>query len=171
VTKTLPPILNAKLHQEEQPLRKRQAIIWDLDGTLNLSQPQARFNWKDTAHCNEVMANAKANWPMISLLNALYNQVGAKPGSAGVAFLLCTGRPEAYKSITTAWLKTHKAKIDHVIMRPDEDDRPDAEVKRDMLRSIQDEFEVWFVVEDRACVTKMWRDEGLMCLQCAEGNY
>jgi hypothetical protein len=39
-----------------------------------------------------------------------------------------------------------------------------------MLAGI-DETKVLFVVEDRNRVVEMWREEGLVCLQCAPGEF
>jgi hypothetical protein len=39
-----------------------------------------------------------------------------------------------------------------------------------MLAGI-DKRKVLFVVEDRNRVVEMWREEGLVCLQCAPGEF
>jgi hypothetical protein len=41
--------------------------------------------------------------------------------------------------------------------------------KREMLGDI--DSRILFVVEDRSRVVKMWRSEGLVCLQCAPGEF
>jgi hypothetical protein len=45
-----------------------------------------------------------------------------------------------------------------------------AMVKREMLTGI-DKGKVLLVVEDRTRVVQMWREEGLVCLQCAPGEF
>jgi len=42
--------------------------------------------------------------------------------------------------------------------------------KREMLQGI-DRKKILFVVEDRSRVVEMWRGEGLVCLQCAPGEF
>jgi hypothetical protein len=60
---------------------------------------------------------------------------------------------------------------DHdLLLRKDNDRRADGVVKREMLAAI-DKSRILFVVEDRSRVVEMWRSEGLVCLQCAPGEF
>lgn len=36
---------------------------------------------------------------------------------------------------------------------------------------VKGKYDVLFCVDDRKQVTDMWRRNGLICLQCAEGNF
>ena len=57
-------------------------------------------------------------------------------------------------------------------MRGDKDNRPDSEIKQDILKQLQKEGkEILFVVDDRQSVVDMWRANGITCLQCKKGNY
>lgn len=57
-------------------------------------------------------------------------------------------------------------------MRSDGDMRPDVSVKRELLRAIEREgFSPWLTIDDRSSVVSMWREEGLTCLQVAEGDF
>ena len=56
------------------------------------------------------------------------------------------------------------------MLRPDGDRRTDVIVKREMLAGL-DRSKILFVVEDRSGVVEMWRSEGLVCLQCAPGEF
>jgi hypothetical protein len=59
-----------------------------------------------------------------------------------------------------------------LLMRRDGDRRQDAVVKREALQDIRGRgYHPTIAIEDRDQVVKMWREEGLTCLQCAEGNY
>jgi len=42
--------------------------------------------------------------------------------------------------------------------------------KQEMLAGI-DRDRVLFIVEDRSSVVDMWRAQGLVCLQCAPGEF
>ncbi len=55
-------------------------------------------------------------------------------------------------------------------LRKDNDRRSDTEVKRELLATL-DKSKILFVVEDRSRVVEMWRSEGLVCLQCAPGEF
>lgn len=55
-------------------------------------------------------------------------------------------------------------------LRTDGDRRSDVIVKREMLRQF-DRRKIAFVIEDRSRIVAMWRAEGLICLQCAPGEF
>lgn len=38
-------------------------------------------------------------------------------------------------------------------------------------KNIKDKYDVLFAIDDRSSVVDMWRDLGLVCLQCAEGAF
>jgi phosphoglycolate phosphatase-like HAD superfamily hydrolase len=101
--------------------------------------------------------------PMVDLLNALKRDF---------PIALCSGRPETYRTKTVTWLKRHSITFEALYLRKAGDQRSDDIVKREMLNCIRaDGLEPWIAVEDRASVVKMWRAEGLICLQCADGNF
>lgn len=82
--------------------------------------------------------------------------------------VLCSGRPEKCRAATLAWLNKHDVYFTTLYMRPDDDTRPDHVVKRQLLAGIrEDGFEPFVVIDDRQSVVDMWREEGLICLQCA----
>lgn len=57
-------------------------------------------------------------------------------------------------------------------MRPAGDYRPDQIVKRELYEAhIAGQYDVLFCVDDRNSVVAMWRELGLTCLQCAEGDF
>ncbi len=66
--------------------------------------------------------------------------------------------------------KKERVKYHELRLRKSGDRRIDVIVKREMLAGI-DETKVLFVVEDRNRVVEMWREEGLVCLQCAPGEF
>lgn len=85
-----------------------------------------------------------------------------------------TGRYEACRPQTEAWLEEHEL-TDYngyacpLRMRPlDEREDPDHIVKE---RFIAKYGKPDLVFEDRQSVVDMWRRNGIMCAQVAEGNY
>ncbi len=51
------------------------------------------------------------------------------------------------------------------------DMRPDWIVKKQLLWEIRKEFDPLIAIDDRNSVVKMWREEGIQCLQAAEGDF
>ena len=72
---------------------------------------------------------------------------------------------------TEEWLKVNDIPFHGLYMRGLGDARSDTDVKRDIYNTHFADKKVWFVLEDRDKVVKMWRDLGLSCMQVAEGEY
>lgn len=57
-------------------------------------------------------------------------------------------------------------------MRGDSDRRADDIVKRELLARMRaDNFDPASAIDDRRRVVEMWRSEGLICAQVAEGDF
>jgi hypothetical protein len=142
-----------------------EIIIFDIDGTLaDISERvhHIRRKPKNWNAFNEGMAKDKAIRSMVRLCNILY--------SSGLYIVLCSGRNEKNRSETIAWLKAQGVNYHELLLRKDEDFRTDSIVKREILGTL-DKSRILFVVEDRSRVVEMWRSEGLVCLQCAPGEF
>lgn len=137
---------------------KYPAIICDLDKTLCLLGDRDPY---DSERCDEDLPNM----PVVRLLEAMHKD--------GVHLVFVSGRKSTnvvrYK--TKFWLKEHvptlrRGKPYVLLMREPLDDRADHLVKLEMYRtSIQDMYEVLFVLDDRPSVVRMWRALGLTVLQ------
>ena len=77
-----------------------------------------------------------------------------------------------FKVETVEWLKKHDVPYTDLFMRSDKDYRDDTVVKREIFeQKIKPFYEVLFAIDDRAKVVKMWREAGLVCLQCDWGEF
>jgi hypothetical protein len=92
--------------------------------------------------------------------------------------MLLTGRNEKYRHITLKWLRDAELdfSFEELIMRPDFDYRPDAEVKIELLEKRFGGKEnvlnnIWFALEDRDQVVEEFRNYGLTVLQPTIGGY
>ena len=143
----------------------QEIVIFDIDGTLaDVSQrihhlQKKPKNWKAFF---KGMAQDKAIHSMVRLCNILYE--------SGIRIILCSGRSEEHRKETVQWLAQQKVKYQELRLRRDGDRRSDTVVKREMLAGL-DKNKILFVVEDRSRVVEMWRSEGLVCLQCAPGEF
>ena len=73
---------------------------------------------------------------------------------------------------TIKWLNDNGIKFDDLYMRFTNDLRKDSIVKQEIYEMcIKDKYNVLFVLDDRDQVVNMWREQGLKCLQVAEGNF
>lgn len=140
-----------------------KAAIFDIDGTL-----------ADCRHRLHHVVGAKRDWPSFfgemdkdSIIEPL-RDLALTLSAGDYAVVLCSGRPETYRAVTEAWLDRHDVPRCALYMRPENDTRPDHIVKSQILDGIlKDGFEIAFVIDDRQSVVDMWRDRGLLCLQCA----
>jgi predicted secreted acid phosphatase len=143
----------------------KEIVIFDIDGTLaDVSERLHHLQKKpkDWDSFFQGMAQDKAIQSLVRLCNILY--------SAGIQIILCSGRSEEHRQETVAWLAKQGVPYHELLLRKDGDRRSDVVVKRELLAKI-DKSRVLFVVEDRSRVVEMWRAEGLVCLQCAPGEF
>ncbi len=142
-----------------------ELVICDIDGTLADVSERIHHLKKKPENWNAFfagMAQDKAVHSMVRLCNILR--------ASGVRITLCSGRSEEHRDETVKWLAEHGVNYHDLLLRKDRDRRSDTVVKREMLGSL-DKDKILFVVEDRSRVVEMWRSEGLVCLQCAPGEF
>lgn len=142
-----------------------EIVIFDIDGTLADVSERIHHVKKKPKNWNaffQGMAQDKAIHSMVRLCNVLYE--------AGIKILLCSGRNEEHQPQTVQWLAQQGVNYHELILRRNGDMRSDTVVKREMLAGI-DRSKILFVVEDGSRVVEMWRSEGLVCLQCAPGEF
>ena len=142
-----------------------EIVIFDIDGTLADVSERIHHLKKKPKDWNAFfggMAQDKAVRSMVRLCNVLY--------ASGIQILLCSGRIEEHRQETVQWLAQKGVNYHDLRLRKDRDRRSDSVIKREMLAGI-DKSKILFVVEDRSRVIEMWRSEGLVCLQCAPGEF
>lgn len=143
-------------------------IIVDLDGTL--ADVEHRRKWVLQEPRNWDEWNARIDFDTVhdhirQLVKLFYNN--------GTRVAIVTGRFNKFRNTTINWLDKHAIPWDELHMRPDGDYRSDHEVKQDILTGLrkgQDRF-FMMALDDRDSVVKMWRANGIPCLQVAEGAF
>ena len=107
---------------------------------------------------------------------------GIKEAYPHVSIVYCSGRSENEKKTTKEWLKENyllrlckdinNEDIEHLYMRNRDDYRTDYIVKENILDfELLTRFNILFTIDDRKQVVDMWRRRGIVCLQCAEGEF
>jgi hypothetical protein len=142
------------------------AIIVDLDGTLC-----------NNDHRRHLIEGTPKDWDWFNRLcykdtvNEWCAELIARFADTH-EILFVSGRNEAYRDLTVRWLDENGFCCPSLFMRQNNDFRKDSEVKQEIYNThIKGKFNVLFCVDDRKQVVDMWRANGLVCLQCAEGNF
>ncbi|WP_298916072.1 HAD family acid phosphatase [uncultured Algimonas sp.] len=144
-------------------------VIFDMDGTLadiaHRVHHVRRKGRKDWTRFHEGISEDRPNKAVVSLYMTLWH-------SGDYDLQIVTGRNEAHRGATEDWLDRHGIPFNRVTMRADRDFRSDIVVKQEILeRFIEEGRTVLFAVDDRDGVVGMWRQNGVTCLQCADGNF
>ena len=84
--------------------------------------------------------------------------------SEGLEIVYLTGRPEAYRDVTRAWLARHGLPEGTLHMRPDRDRRPARVFKVECLRRLSRRARVAFMLDDDADVVEAVRAAGFPAL-------
>lgn len=145
-------------------------VIFDIDGTL------AQYDADRLGHLvhgveklwdefHDEMAKSGPIEPVVRLLKLLRAQ--------GEKIVLCSGRPVGWQHKTESWLDASGIPFDAIYLRQaDEDALPDPEAKANALDRIRAAgYQPWLVIDDRSSVVAFWRKAGLVCLQCAPGDF
>ena len=143
----------------------------DIDGTIADCSHRMHYiqnkpkNWKKFF---EEMVNDKPIQPVIDLVRSLTYSTQMLYWNA----VLLTGRPEKYRRETAEWLTIQFLGFNHLYMRKDGDYREDFVVKEELLNQVrQDGFNPSIAIEDRSRNVEMFRRNGLIVFQCADGNF
>lgn len=145
-------------------------VIFDIDGTIADCSHRLRYiqgpgrDW-EAFHSNEEVLADKPILTAIALLHRLL--------TAGCRVCMISGRPQSSAMATEQWLSTHVGSIAFpLFLRPDGDHRPSFEVKREGLAAAR--ARGWTPVvafEDRGSDARMYREQGILCCQVAEGLF
>jgi len=144
-------------------------IICDIDGTLadishRVGYVTGTHRDYDKFYDPALMIHDGVFEDIVNVINIL--------SDVGETIVMCSGRPEKCRDVTEEWLETAGI-YDHVrlYMRPDNDTRPDHVIKLELLHQMRaDGFKPWLAIDDRPSIVKMWRDNGITCLQCRDWN-
>lgn len=134
----------------------RDCVICDLDGTLALLNGRNPY---DASFCEQDIINIPVN----NILNNL---------NKNTKIIFVSGREDKYKSQTVKWLNKHNFINNLLFMRKSGDTTNDSIIKENIYEThIKNKYNVLFVIDDRNKVVDMWRNLGLTCFQCTEGDF
>lgn len=149
---------------------KKYAIV-DIDGTITKPGERLKYLQQEPKDWDSFYADCFDDEPHDDIVELVRNLI--QGGQYEVVF--CTGRRERCREKTEQWLYSYlefRPSRETLLMRPDGDIRPDVVVKPELVVAAGIKLdEIAFVLEDRDCVVKKWRELGVRCLQVAEGKF
>lgn len=140
---------------------KEKCVLFDFDGTLsNLNHRLHLVKDKSKFHnlCD-------CDMPDLAIMNL------CKALSHSYKIIIATCRPESVREKSEYWLKKYNVPYTELILRDDNDDRPDDVIKLDFIKYISKKYDIEFAVDDRDKVVKMFRENGIKCLQVDYGDF
>jgi len=137
---------------------KKLCVIFDLDGTVcdNSHRLHLLDKPKDWARYLDACPQDREHQAAVIIWKALLKY------GPETQIVVMTGRCETHRPQTRAWLTTRGLYYDMMVMRPEGDYRPDFEMKAELLKQIQEYYEVLCVFDDSPAVVKMLRDKGIV---------
>lgn len=142
---------------------KPLAVIFDVDGTLANVDPylhHVRGSNRDYEAFHEASVDALPNFEVVQMVNeAFFDQMH---------ILVVTSRKEVWRGLTSYWLAKNDIGHHALYMRSDDDNRPDYEVKKDILLKIKKHWNIFHAVDDNPSVIKLWEQYGIPTTKIGE---
>jgi hypothetical protein len=149
----------------------KRYTIFDLDNCI------ADDEWR-IAHIRWQKSDLNARYHEYHVLAAwdgLCNREALRAASEYGGIIIFTARPVMYRAITEQWLARNEVPYDILIMRNNDDHRPSVELKRSMLRSLPELYDVplhrvIMAYDDRMDVVDMYREHAVVAQPLAIHN-
>ena len=132
------------------------AVIIDVDGTLADVASIRHYVLDDPRNRNfHKFHGASAFVEPVADVAAIARALDA----AGLTIVVLTSRKEHWRSLTRAWLAKWDIPFFALGMRSDDDDRGDADVKRDLLDVMSHRYDLRpaLAIDDNPVVIALWR--------------
>lgn len=148
-----------------------KAVVFDLDNTVSDASHREHFLKGEKRDWNSFFNAQQYDKPFpwaVALMNAIEKL------DDGTKIVICTARPDTYRSMTEEWLFKHQLWFDELFMRSRSDRRRDDIIKENMFEfDILSQYDVLFHVDDRKMVIDALRKKGITVLDCAgeKGNF
>ncbi len=137
-------------------------VIFDLDGTLANIDHRLHFVQNGNKDWDGFYAACVHDTPKAPIV-----ELALMCADARHDIIISSGRSEKVRRQTITWLLQHKIPYAYLFMRPNGCFVPDTALKKAWLEQgiFGKKEDILFVVEDRDSMVKMWRGQGLTCLQ------
>lgn len=134
----------------------KPAVIFDIDGTLCDVSPLRYLVARSLKNRNFDEFHRRS----IDMMPIEWvAQESRNIAASNVEIIMVTARQEQYRSLTSYWLAMHDIPSDELWMRPANDYRPDYEIKKEILRKLEQKYNVLHAYDDNPAIIKLWAEE------------
>ena len=141
----------------------RSAIIFDMDGTLaDVSSIRHHLTKYDETkrtvvkHFHRFHAESVSVPPHDHVVSA-----AQMANMLGHAVLIVTARKHMWRHHTAWWLAMNNVPSDMLMMRGNDDNRKDYEVKKDMLDTLRRAYDIIHAWDDNHNIIKLWKENNI----------
>ncbi len=141
----------------------KTAVIFDMDGTLaDVSSIRHHLTKYDEGkrrvikHFNMFHAESVSVPSHSHVVNA-----AQMAHMLGHAVLIVTARKHMWRHHTAWWLALHNVPSDILMMRDNDDNRKDYEVKKDMLDTLRKAYDIIHAWDDNPSIIKLWKENNI----------
>ena len=141
-----------------KPEQREHAVIFDMDGTLTRISSVRHFVSPDRKHKDFDSFHRSS---LFCPPNKEVLQMAKDTTKADLRNVIVTARSEEYRAVTEKWLNDHGVEFSNLYMRRDNDNRVDHVVKAEILKKIQEDYDIIHAVDDRPAVIEVWKSAGI----------
>lgn len=133
-----------------------QCVIFDIDGTLALMGDRSAYDWMKVYKDD---------------LNDIVAEQLDFHRSKGRKIIIVSGRDGVCKKLTEDWLDMYDMKYDEFFMRPENDNRKDTIIKKEIYNNhIKGKYNVICAIDDRLQVLEFYYEEKIFTFNVNQGN-
>ncbi len=141
---------------------KPETVVFDMDGTLADVSSIRHLVVKGSKNRNfDEFHTRSVDCPPIQWVK----NCALLAKDIGLTVIQVTARQEKYRPHTSWWLADNGVPSDGLFMRPNGDYRPDYDVKRHMLMSLQNSFDIIRAYDDNPSIIAMWKEFNIPCTE------
>lgn len=144
-------------------MSKPNAVIVDMDGTLaDVSSIRHHLTTFDATKRRVIKHFDRFHEESVNVPphSHVVDQV-LRAHMLGTKILIVTARRWQWRHHTAWWLAMHGVPSDALFMRGNDDNRPDVEVKQDILNTIRKAWNPIHAIDDNPSVIALWQREGI----------
>lgn len=141
----------------------KTAVIFDMDGTLaDVSSIRHHLTKYDETKRTVVKHFNRFHAESVSVPSHRHVVNAAQMAHMlGHAVLVVTARKHMWRHHTAWWLAMHEVPSDMLMMRGNEDNRKDYEVKRDMLDTLLKAYDIVHAWDDNPSIINLWKENNI----------